>query len=100
MTSLGVDLPSVKSPINPRSPIYEQFWAVMLVPQKDEPVFHAYIGLGIDESDGREWFQGTKCGREIAEGKPFLPSKHVVKFGRACAGCFPTVPAEFRGPVK
>ena len=52
-----------------------------------EPVFHAY-------DVGRPWTEYphsdfTLCGWRIALAKPWLPFKHVVKFGRPCKGCFP-----------
>lgn len=53
----------------------------------DRPVFHAH---GVTEwIEGRGWIDRTKCGREIATYKPWLPSKHAVKFARPCKGCFP-----------
>lgn len=59
-------------------------WAVIFNPWTDEPVYHR---LGVR----RPWHGGdtTACGREVDAFKPWLPFKHVVKFGRPCKGCFP-----------
>jgi len=58
-------------------------WAIILRPWLDEPVYHA---------PAKRWdVRGrytTLCGRAISEYTPWLPAKHVKKFGRPCKGCF------------
>ena len=61
-------------------------WTIILNPWLDEPVFHRY-GYYIGHVGKTREF--TQCGREVSTGKPWLPFKHTVKFGRPCKGCFP-----------
>lgn len=53
------------------------FWCVIFNIWADEPIYHL-------DSDivGR-----TRCGREVAVHRPYLPLKHAKKFARICRGC-------------
>lgn len=57
----------------------EPQWAIILDIWKEAPVYHSESTV----SRG-----STRCGRVIADGKPFLPHKHAKKFARPCRGCF------------
>lgn len=62
------------APSSPSSPR----WAIIFEIWRDEPVYHR-LATPLE----------TRCGRKIGPGKPMLPFKHAVKFGRPCKGCFP-----------
>jgi hypothetical protein len=54
-------------------------WAIIFKPWADVPVYHK-------EAEAPLWT--TVCGRSVGLHLPYLPMKHVVKFGRPCKGCF------------